>query len=198
MKRSTILWRRNLILFLPVLCIIYLFIISSCASTKTSLFDQLKIPVNHYENPEYALTLDYPADWYFKEQDGLLFASVSSFDIADDGGAGLAVIRLREEDVLKEFGSIILEKVVESFMNEIDSEFGDIVDGMIGGVESRQVEFTILREEKAGGEINILLFKQHVYIFLAVVNPLTLMTKYKQIFRAMYESINFIQEQEQS
>lgn len=183
---------------LPVMWILYTGILFSCTTANTSLFDKLNIPVKHYENTHYGVTLDYPEEWYFKEQDGLLFSSVSSFDIAIDGGAGIAILMFSEEDVQKEFKNMTLDMVIESFMTELNAEFPEITDNMIGGIESRQVEFTVLQEQNVSGELNILIYNQNVYIFMIVANPPDLIVKHKQLFMAIYESIEFIEEEEQS
>lgn len=179
---------------LSVLSVLFIVIITSCVSTETSLFNTMKIRATHYESKNFAVILDYPEDWFVKEEDELLFSSVSSFDIAANGGAGLAILKLKEEDVQKEFETSSLDKVIELFVNELHAEFNEIEDAMIDGVKSRQVEFIVLQEKEIKGEIIIYNLRQYIYIFLTAVHPPELFNKYKQIFTAMIDSIKFIRE----
>jgi hypothetical protein len=175
--------------FLLLVCII--FCLFSCETAGLSVFRTTGTRLLHYENPDYGVSMDYPADWYFKEDNGLLFSSTAGFNIVSDGGTGMAVLRMNKNEVVKEFQDITPDKVIEFLLNEMNAEIQGITDGVIGNQSSRRSFFTIPGTPQVRGEIHILIIHQHMYIFIALANPAGLFIKNKEIFSTLYSSVEF-------
>lgn len=183
-----ILFKILLIIFL----IMHIWFITSCTTTtSSSSIEKKNVETIPFTHPEYNVYLEYPADWFYKNNDGLLFATVSSFDIAADGGAGLAILRYTEKDLQTEFKNFTLPSLIKVFLTEINADLYEMDTVMIRDWEGEKADFTISGEVELAGEIIICQVDQHIYVFMAITNPAELLKEYTHIFNTIYESVDF-------
>jgi hypothetical protein len=180
--------------------LLLVFSLCSCISTPTPPLEEEAIKTIPFSNTEYTIHLEYPADWFFKDNEGLFFATVSSFDIEKDGGAGLAILRYPVKDLMTEFKNMTPPDLIQAFLSEINAEFQETDTISFKNWEAQKADFTISGEKESeeeslvAGEILIYQYKDYIYVFMAITKPAELMKEYAQTFHTMYESIEFLQE----
>jgi hypothetical protein len=180
--------RKNILI---ILFLLLLFGFYSCASTPITPHEENPISTIPFSHAEYTIYLEYPADWFFKDNEGLFFATVSSFDIAKDSGAGLAILRYPVKDLMTEFKDLIPRDLIQAFLSEIDAEFQEVDTIVLKNWEAQKANFTISGEIPLAGEILVYRYKDDIYVFMAITNPAELMKEYGKIFHTIYESVEF-------